>query len=356
MSMFALDAPELLRLPFDQYGRYRMMREAIDAVRPLLGTRLRILDVGGFYRDRRGIARLPAQLFLPYHDVTVLDREVIELPGYIRGDGRGLAFADQSFDLVISCDTLEHVPAADRAAFWGELLRVARYGVLLAAPFASAETVAAEALLRAFIQSEMGIEQPQLAEHVAFGLPELSATAAILMKLGMSYRSYPAGYVHAWLAMMIAKHSRAPGLASLEVQEQLDAYYTRFFGPHERCAPSYRYLVLVERPGAPPWLEAADAALLPSIRSTPPALPDWPNLLGWVLHIAQQPVVPSVPNAAVEALQNALAQRDAQIADLERRAAWYAEQARAAQAELAAVQQGRALRVLNWLAHRRKRP
>ena len=100
---------DLTSLPFDQYGRYRMIADALDAVRPLFAGKLHILDVGGFFRTRRGVEMLPARAFLPTDDVTVLDQPASELPGYVRGDGRGLAFGDRSFDFVISCDTLEHI-------------------------------------------------------------------------------------------------------------------------------------------------------------------------------------------------------------------------------------------------------
>src|SRR3712207_1994299 len=196
----------LLRLPFDQYGRYHMIREALDGVRPLFGDRLRVLDVGGVFRTGRGEDILPGRMFLPCDDVTVVDQVECDLPGYVRGDGRGLDFADRAFDFVISCDTLEHVPAPARPAFWQELLRAARHGVLLAAPFASPEVLAAEALLVGYIRAEMGLEHPMLKEHVDYGLPNLQDTCALLEQLDLRYLVYPSGYVHAWLAMMIAKH------------------------------------------------------------------------------------------------------------------------------------------------------
>ena len=38
-------------MPFDQFGRYHMLREAVDACRAQLGVQqLTILDVGGFMR------------------------------------------------------------------------------------------------------------------------------------------------------------------------------------------------------------------------------------------------------------------------------------------------------------------
>lgn len=56
--------------------------------------------------------------------------------------------------------------------------------------------------------------------------------------------------------------------------------------------------------------------------------------------------------AEAEDLRRRLAQREAQLADMEARAAWLEEQSRAARRELAAVQNGRAMRLLRWLTRK----
>lgn len=350
-------------LPFDQYGRYQMMREALDAVRPILGAHLHVLDVGGFYRTGRGQEVLPAQLFLPRDEVVVVDQGPCALPGYMRGDGRNLTFADQSFDFVISCDTLEHVPSADRAAFWSELLRVARYGVLLAAPFASPEVVAAEALLFDYIKAELGVEQIQLKEHVTYGLPDLSATCRLLEERGLPHRVYPSGYVHAWLFMMVAKHYLFGRTHDYALHEQVDAYYTRFFATSERSEPAYRHLLLVAQADQIDWLAAADAAIAPTIKPEQEAAANWPQLPAWLFQLVGlqleerrlQPLIHTVTAQAqtIQALQQSLVQREAQVQDLEQRSHWLADQLDATRRLLDAVQNGRVMRVMNWLTRRR---
>jgi SAM-dependent methyltransferase len=345
----------LQNLPFDQYGRYALIREIVDAARPMLGPSLRILDVGGLAVTRRGAMILPAQLFLPADEVSVLDMPPCDLPGYIQGDGRGLHFADAAFDVVISCDALEHVPAADRPAFWGELLRVARHGVILAAPFASPETVAAEALLQRFIRSERGITQPQLAEHSQYGLPERATTSALLASLGYEYRCYPTGYIHAWLVMMLAKHMHQ--FDDLELHDQLDAYYNLFLGGNERREPAYRYVWAVAKAAHIPWLAAVDAAITPTLGNEAEA-PAWRELATWLAqsealrHSDQQRETISGQQHTISTLHAALAQKDAQIADLERRSTWLAEQATAARNALAAVEQGVVMRLLRRFGRR----
>lgn len=342
----------LLHLPFDQYGRYQMLAEALDAARPLLGERLRVLDVGGYSPQLRGAAVLPATMFLPGDDVTVIDQVESDLPGYVRGDGRGLAFPDDSFDFVISCDTLEHVPPDDRDGFWRELVRVARYGVLLAAPYSSPETVAAEALLLAFIQRELGVEQLQLKEHASYGLPQRELTAATLDGQGLQYAVFPSGYVHAWLWMMLAKHYLLARTGDYTLHEQVDAYYTRFFGANDRRAPSYRLVWMVEKRGG--WLAAAEAAIAPTVREDavePP--PGWDTMTTWLLHLTQ--LRTGVNNEHMAFLQSEIARRDACITDLVERSVWLEAQARANARALDAVTNGRAMRLLGWLNKRIKR-
>jgi len=79
----------LLRLPFDQYGRYRMVREAVDAARAALGCdRLAILDVGGYYEDSDGTPRLPSQQFLGDQELTVWICRRVICPAMSRATAR----------------------------------------------------------------------------------------------------------------------------------------------------------------------------------------------------------------------------------------------------------------------------
>jgi hypothetical protein len=250
-------------MPFDQFGRYHMLREAVDACRAPLGLqRLRILDVGGFYDDH-GTPTLPLNQFLPYDDLTVLDVVDCDLPGYVKGDGTALHFDDASFDLVVSADTLEHIPRPQREQFWCELLRVARHGVILLAPFDTSGVAAAEDVLFEYIKVELHAEHQQLKEHREYGLPELDRWLAFLEKKNVDTRAYPTGYLHAWLGMMLLKHLLLRTDRRNTAQQLVDSYYNRYFFATERRNPAYRHLIVAEKTGG--VLDTVDQAIVPTI-------------------------------------------------------------------------------------------
>src|SRR5688500_12843953 len=119
LNRTGIDRSYLEQLPpwltFDQFGRYSMLREALEAARsPLDQDRFSVLDVGGWTRHILGGEGLPILAFLPGDDVLVVDQVESPLLHYQAGDGTSLQFADDSFDFVASADTLEHIPAQQR--------------------------------------------------------------------------------------------------------------------------------------------------------------------------------------------------------------------------------------------------
>ncbi|MBC8163795.1 MAG: methyltransferase domain-containing protein [Roseiflexaceae bacterium] len=257
----------LLRLPFDQYGRYLMVQEAVATAAEALGIeRLALLDVGGYYQEADGTPRLPSQQFLGEHDLTVLDLPPCDLPGYVQGDGTNMQFADSSFDLVVCCDTLEHIPPALRDTFIKELVRVARYGVVLICPIDDYRTALAEKVLYAYIHAELHAWHDQLREHREYGLPQRPLVRESFAGAGCELRDYPSGDLHAWLPMMLAKHYLLKfGQSQPELQFGLDELYNRSYAYSERREPSYRRLIVAVKDDQHSWFEAVDDALAPTV-------------------------------------------------------------------------------------------
>jgi hypothetical protein len=364
----------LLRLPFDQYGRYRMVREAVDAARQALSReRLTILDVGGYYADSDGTPRLPSQQFLGDQELTVLDLPACDLPGYVQGDGTAMTFDDGSFDLVISCDTLEHIPPDLRDKFAHELARVAHYGALLICPIDDYRTALAEKVLYAYIQSELHAKHDQLREHREYGLPQLPLVRQSFVQAGCATHDYPSGDLHAWLPMMLAKHYLMRFADSApELQYGLDELYNRGYALAERREPSYRRLMVAAKQNDNDWLAAVDCALEPTVTRDGQIVPElWRNLatqLFGLLQIGQddrreewratimhghitnfQKIVADQQLVIVQQQERSREveeQHRQHVADLEQRARWLEEQAREARSQLAAVEQGRMMRIL----------
>jgi len=238
-----MDCP-LRDLPFDQYGRHRDARAVADLVRAHEGpSRLAVLDVGGY--------PCLTPRFLPADWVVVVDPTAAGAAGggYLRAAGEALPFFDGSFDLVLSLDSLEHVPPARRPRYLAELFRVARGYVLLLAPFASPETERAEALLFEYVQVVLHAEHAQLREHREHGLPDLVATVAQLEAGGAGCTTFPSGYLHHWLPLMLLKHYLLGLDPDAGVHAALDRWYNARDPAADRWLPAYRHGVLASKNG-----------------------------------------------------------------------------------------------------------
>lgn len=263
---------DLLRMPFDQFGRYQIIAEVVNGLRTRLGVaRLRILDVGGYQVDERFGERLPLTVFLPEDEIAALDTIPSDLPNYYQGDGTAMPFEDGAYDLVVTADTLEHIPAALRQKFVAELSRVSRYGVALVAPFFSPETELAEIVLDRYFMAELRYKHPFLQEHRDFGLPRVDQTVAWFAEQGCVTADFPSGYVHSWLEMMVLRSLLWRLTEDDSLVGTLEEYYNRVLFPIERREPAYRHLIVAAPPSQPALVEAAAAAIAPTVQ--PPVAP-----------------------------------------------------------------------------------
>ncbi|HZU05700.1 MAG TPA: class I SAM-dependent methyltransferase [Chloroflexota bacterium] len=325
-------APDLLALPFDQYARHRDAREVAQAVRACEGpARLAVLDVGGYP------CLLPR--FLPDDWVVVVDPAPGTGRGYLRASGLALPFRDASFDLVCSLDTLEHVPPAGRPRYLAELLRVSRRYVLVLAPFASAETERAEALLFEYIKTVLHAEHAQLREHRQYGLPELATTVDLLRAGGAACETFPCGYLYHWLPLMLLKHYLLSLDPEAAVHAALDRWYNASGVAADRRLPAYRFGILASKQGRTAVLAAVAERFAPAAPAPVAEL-----LARQDLQLVLGLLALERGNRGPAPLLERLAAQERQIAALTR-------EVETLRAHLAAIRRGRVMRLLNAINH-----
>ncbi|HUH08543.1 MAG TPA: class I SAM-dependent methyltransferase [Egibacteraceae bacterium] len=256
-----MSAESLLRLPFDHYARYRLAADAVGATRAGM-ARARVLDVGG------GPGSLAA--FCPGDDVVAVDLHHpsawhVAAPLLTLADGAQLPFADDSFDVVVSLDTLEHIEAEQRGSVLREAVRVARGWVLVVCPCDTQGVPEADSALLALVRHRFGEEFETvgvLQEHLAFGHPDPDEIHRQLASAGAEVVRFPSGRLDRWLPMMVLFY-HLMALGRDDPVERFQAWYNDLFYRDDLREPSYRQAFLARVPGAggPSAREVVDALL-----------------------------------------------------------------------------------------------
>lgn len=148
-------------------------------VKEILGSKAnpKVLDVGG----KKGLLREFGV------QSTIIDQESSDEKDFIQGDALDMPFEDNSFDVVVSCDVLEHIPANKREQFIAEMTRVSKGFVVIGAPFDQQGVGESEKAANAFYKNIAKQDHRWLIEHIENGLPSLSRTEAYLKKSKLHY-------------------------------------------------------------------------------------------------------------------------------------------------------------------------
>ena len=262
---------EILDLPFDQYQRYRITAEIFQIIKAEQGKRVKVLDVGGCANRRDGSGYfLPLSLFLPEDEITVVDVVDFQNPQYAKVDGCNLHFPDDSFDVVLSNDVLEHILPSNRKKFIENLIRVSKAFVILATPHKTKVNERAEYHLFHFIQERLGAVHEQLKEHVHLGLPKKEEVEEILKESGVPFFSFPSGSVYHWFLMMVLKHY-VMGFSDHDLlHRKIDRFYNLNFWKEVGAPEAYRYFFVIfkNHPDSPSIIDAMEKRICHS---------DWKN-------------------------------------------------------------------------------
>lgn len=231
---------KLLEMPFDQYQRYLVVKNCVEAYKGYTRKEtVSILDVGGY----PGLIKD----FITADKVTVTDVIKDNMPDYIKADATSLPFKDNSFDVVSSTDVLEHIPEGKREKFINESLRVAKDLLIVVAPFNQTLNPVFEGILSEYVVSLTGAPHPFLKEHIENGLPDFQSVASLFKKRNLEYISFPNGYLYNWLIMMMI-HAYLRGYSHYEeLRKKIDKYYNENFSPTDNREPAYRTVLIVSK-------------------------------------------------------------------------------------------------------------
>lgn len=160
-----------IRMPPDTFERHTLVATLAESPSSML-------DVGGIKGE--------LAIFLPETEITTINIEGEDADAHFDGDR--LPFADGEFEVAVSLDVLEHIPAQDRALHFRELARVARRKVIVCCPLGTPEHVEAERTISAWHEDYTGRDHRFLSEHLENGLPTEAELESLAGSCNGSYR------------------------------------------------------------------------------------------------------------------------------------------------------------------------
>lgn len=159
----------------DRWSRYTRV---VNEVRKIRGKELSVLDVGS---GGRGISAFSSILRRHYR-FFLLDVQKMAFKGLNRvhcvvGDGCRLPFRDKAFDIIVSVDTVEHIPKSVRRNFYTELKRVCKKRIVITCPIQSNDGMFQgkkyDTTYQHLYERNYGVKESNTAQHIAAGHPTL---------------------------------------------------------------------------------------------------------------------------------------------------------------------------------------
>lgn len=175
--------------------RYAITSELVSAAKSKTKNINSILDVGGY---NGALSK-----FLKNEKITIVDiAKDTTLKNYVRVNSVNLPFKDNEFDIVVSCDTLEHIKPKERDQFIAEMIRVSKHYVFICAPFGSDNVTKAEYMADSFYKSMSGESYVWLKEHREYGLPKKDWIRKAIRKSNCFFDEFDHSSIDLWTLML----------------------------------------------------------------------------------------------------------------------------------------------------------
>ncbi len=237
---------------FDKYSsfdptfvsRYLIQASIIDAYKKHAKTkRPSVLDVGG-----------AGSLLDAFSDAKlhIIDIQPIDYPNknYTVGNALNMPFKDKQFDVVISCDVLEHIKKDDRKQFIKECTRVSRGLVIISAPFNLTGVRLAEISANNFYKSLTGDDHIWLKEHLQDELPELYQTKRIFTDLGFGAGYFTHTSLDYWQLLTRLSFLMAPKYSKHNLADNIqiiNKFYLDKIMPKDFSDTGYRSFIIAAK-------------------------------------------------------------------------------------------------------------
>ena len=209
---------------WEVYARYFLAAKAIYNVCETIGLeKPTILEIGS-NGDKNLNAFLPEAVVIPLN-MTPENLNTISDNLIVADASDMYMIEDNSYDFVISCAVLEHIPPVLHKAVLSESFRVARYGVFHGAPQESPAVNQAERIVSNYHELLHKVKHRWIEEHLLNGHPEYEKISECCKTLGFDYHMFQHMDCRLWTTLYctyleIVKYNPA-------FREYINAYYQK---------------------------------------------------------------------------------------------------------------------------------
>lgn len=230
----------------DGFTRYYLLSRIINAYNKTPTKTVTLLDVGGKgtllpkFLDEKKSYRITVLDILPEDKKQSLPYT------YRQASATKQPFRENTFDVVVSTDVLEHIVDKQKKKFLSECIRVAKDIVVIAAPLQHPIVDTAEHIANDFYRQHNGEDHLWLKEHFVFGKPKAEVIETYLSEQNLSFVKFESNNIHNWLATTLPSFLIPKYPQLLPKLQELNSFFnTHLFALNDFQSPGYRTFYII---------------------------------------------------------------------------------------------------------------